>query len=529
MKTPNTNFVKSYRPGIQDHVELKNGRILDVINGRFFDAGTTIILHDGKVEAMPGAAGGSNGFEADYVIDLQGKTVMSSLFNTHMHGPESFPSQFPARKDQKLAEKHKEDQIEKNMAECLAHGITNLRHAGFITDLRVNRARMQRYSNKGMPAPRMLQAVVVGPKGSYMQEDLPVWMKTLGMPQVDTSKEYAAAVSFPPNATEQEVKDAVDIAIDERGADLIKIGDESFSYLANKPVPRMTFEQLKALTDQARRRGVQTTMHHSSVDSFRRGAMTGVSSLAHEPFDTRLTDEDMKIFKESGCLIEPTLSVFYAMFGWKLESNKTNNHPELIRLTEFRNNLYTYADIANEYYIPELREGVMNGYKKISSGKPKIMGIIDNSGYYAWDSKAEYAFENFVRLYEFGIPMGTGNDTVAPCTPAMIDLELRLFDHVLKGNSGRKPFSGTQAVQIATINSAKSLGLEKDFGSIDIGKTADLVILDGDPLEDFRLIGSRVAALFMDGRLVINNCGLEVVSKPQAKSERELWQEKLTS
>ena len=40
----------------------------------------------------------------------------------------------------------------------------------------------------------------------------------------------------------------------------------------------------------------------------------------------------------------------------------------------------------------------------------------------------------------------------------------------------------------------------------------DLVILDGNPLDDFRLIGSQVAALFMDGALVINNCGLQVES-----------------
>jgi hypothetical protein len=44
------------------------------------------------------------------------------------------------------------------------------------------------------------------------------------------------------------------------------------------------------------------------------------------------------------------------------------------------------------------------------------------------------------------------------------------------------------------------------------------VILDGDPLEDFRLIGSRVDALFMHGKLVINNCGLEVKSNGQAQS-----------
>jgi imidazolonepropionase-like amidohydrolase len=92
----------------------------------------------------------------------------------------------------------------------------------------------------------------------------------------------------------------------------------------------------------------------------------------------------------------------------------------------------------------------------------------------------------------------------------MMDLELRMFDHLLKGKPDGKQLSGAEAVKIATINSARSLGLADEFGSIETGKTADLVILDGDPLQDFRLIGSRVAALFMDGELVINNCGLAV-------------------
>jgi hypothetical protein len=35
-------------------------------------------------------------------------------------------------------------------------------------------------------------------------------------------------------------------------------------------------------------------------------------------------------------------------------------------------------------------------------------------------------------------------------------------------------------------------------------------IVDGDPLTDFRVIGSRVAALFTDGKLVIDNYGLRV-------------------
>jgi imidazolonepropionase-like amidohydrolase len=91
-----------------------------------------------------------------------------------------------------------------------------------------------------------------------------------------------------------------------------------------------------------------------------------------------------------------------------------------------------------------------------------------------------------------------------------------MFDHVLKGKPDGKQLNGAEAVKIATINSARSLGLEQEFGTIESGKTADLVILDGDPLEDFRLIGSRVAALFMDGKLVINNCSLEVESNQKS-------------
>jgi len=515
-ETSRTNFVKQYEPGNHARVELKNGRILDVVNGCYFDAGTNLILRDGMIESMPGLAGEPTVVAPDFSIDLQGKTVLPGLFNTHCHLLTIGTSMAPSLIETWRSKRYQEQQLAKNLADCLTHGITHVRDA-WQPDLRETRALKQRISKLEIPGPRILQAVVVGPIDSYMQEKLPFMTKFFGgVVQIDPSEDYAGSVAFPIDATEGQVRAAVDIAIDERGAEVIKIGDESFSFLARKPVPVMTIEQLCAVADQACRRGLQSTMHHSSVESFRRGVKAGVSSLAHVPMDSRLTQGDLDAFKASGCINDPTLSAFYPVFSWKIAGIHKNGDSELNRMTAFRDGTYTFSGIADEYYIPELRSSVMDGYKRCASGKPKMMGILDVSEFFGWSERTTNIFENFRLLYDHGVAMTTANDNKSPCTPAMMDLELLMFDQVLKGMPNGRQLNGADAARIATINSARSLGLEADFGSIEVGKTADLVILSGDPLEDFRLIGGRVDALFMDGKLVINNCGLQVESNREA-------------
>ena len=56
-----------------------------------------------------------------------------------------------------------------------------------------------------------------------------------------------------------------------------------------------------------------------------------------------------------------------------------------------------------------------------------------------------------------------------------------------------------EALQTATINPAKFLAKEGDFGTVEKGKIADLVLLDANPLDD---IGNtqKVAAVFANGR-----------------------------
>jgi len=59
-------------------------------------------------------------------------------------------------------------------------------------------------------------------------------------------------------------------------------------------------------------------------------------------------------------------------------------------------------------------------------------------------------------------------------------------------------FSLPQAIQIATLNGAKFLGLDNLIGSITTGKQADLVVLEGNPVREIADI-ENVTFVFKDG------------------------------
>jgi imidazolonepropionase-like amidohydrolase len=57
-----------------------------------------------------------------------------------------------------------------------------------------------------------------------------------------------------------------------------------------------------------------------------------------------------------------------------------------------------------------------------------------------------------------------------------------------------------QALQAATINPARTLGLARDIGSLEVGKLADLVVLDANPLDNIRN-SDKVSKVMLGGRL----------------------------
>jgi imidazolonepropionase-like amidohydrolase len=82
------------------------------------------------------------------------------------------------------------------------------------------------------------------------------------------------------------------------------------------------------------------------------------------------------------------------------------------------------------------------------------------------------------KMHKSGVMLLAGTDTPNPSILPRFALHDELKLLVSAG------FSPMEAIQAATLNPARYLGREKDLGTIETGKLADLVLLDANPLDD---------------------------------------------
>ena len=67
--------------------------------------------------------------------------------------------------------------------------------------------------------------------------------------------------------------------------------------------------------------------------------------------------------------------------------------------------------------------------------------------------------------------------------------------------------SPMQSIVASTSNAALALGLQDEIGMIEVGKCADLLIIDGDPLADISVLTQkeRIRMVMQNGCIVVEN------------------------
>jgi adenine deaminase len=86
-------------------------------------------------------------------------------------------------------------------------------------------------------------------------------------------------------------------------------------------------------------------------------------------------------------------------------------------------------------------------------------------------------------------------------------------------------------IQAATINAARALGLENRLGSIDIGKEADILIINGDPISDIRNLRNielvMKEGVIYDPIILLNSAQNKI--GPESSEDHHEWELKIDS
>lgn len=89
----------------------------------------------------------------------------------------------------------------------------------------------------------------------------------------------------------------------------------------------------------------------------------------------------------------------------------------------------------------------------------------------------------FKRMHQAGVKMAMGTDTQIDPEMAANAMELEIYV--------RFGMSPMEAIQTATRNAAEAIGVDDITGTLVPGKYADIIAIDGNPLDDIRLVTQR--------------------------------------
>jgi imidazolonepropionase-like amidohydrolase len=202
----------------------------------------------------------------------------------------------------------------------------------------------------------------------------------------------------------------------------VKDGADHIKMIANEATPQFTPDELLAAADEAHRLGRRITAHATIPQAIRNVVQAGFDSVEHGG----IADEDvLEVMAKRGVTVVPTLSPSVL----QTERGPARGMPA----------------------------GVLAARKRRFERTPPGAGL--------------------ARMREAGITFAFGTDAGSPCVPhdeILGEMHALLHYEIVTGP--------LDIIRMLTINSATLRGDADRLGTVEAGKLADLVVVDGDPL-----------------------------------------------
>ena len=241
-----------------------------------------------------------------------------------------------------------------------------------------------------------------------------------------------------------------------QGADFIKVTASGGSTNTSFPLkPSFSQEELNVIVEEAHKFGKHVAAHCHNSESMVRSLKAGVDTIIHG------------VFKES---------------------DGTNKYREDVVELMLKNNTFVNPTLAPGMMRVKIMENKKNEGNFSESDQEEMDKVL---------FEHEYRMECFNKMYEAGISMSAGSDS-AWGAYEMGNFFLDIEGHVAGGQSPM------EAIKSATSVASQSCWIDDSIGSIEIGKLADMIVLDESPVNQIENLRT-ISEVIKDGEFVDRN------------------------
>ena len=248
-----------------------------------------------------------------------------------------------------------------------------------------------------------------------------------------------------------------------RAPDILKLTFEERGWGARPMIPILPVDLMQRIIHYYNDRGIRTTAHTSSEYRARQAIFAGIDTLAHPIIQGPVTDDFARLMGAKKIPMVTTLAIGE-------NYSRLAEHPEYLDEP-----LYQATLTAEEIEILKTEKRKEYQERKWTWWM-KIMTTI--------------AQENLRKINDAGGILVAGTDQT---TGPALHRELELL-----ADAG---IPASDIIRIATLNGAIFLGKERELGSIEVGKIADLVLLAADPTTDINN-AKKIVQVIKGGQLI---------------------------